>query len=399
MYKRVLTCFLSVVMITSMSAAMPQPAAASQLTEDYWSQFSSHVYYDQLNSAEKNFYDAMRSEAYRFLSDDSDAEFVPDAGSGGAYCLGDVSISGIELYRAVCIFNLFCYENPQYFFLNNLVHLDRDTETVRMQVYPAYATALEKEKSTAEFRTAVDSYLAGAEPYVSDLAKETYFHDRIIDEVSYEDSAGEGQSASSVFLEKKSVCAGLTKAMSLLLNASGVENVGVTSNVHAWNEVNIDGTWYVTDITWDEDMAETGGSPYRFFNVSESEITSSDTLWQHDPESIFEGIRPLCITDHTKAQDPADLTVPAHPSSVKAKRKGSSVTLIIRSPKKTAGVLVTYRKRGSSAWKTRKVSMDASGKRVSLSIKGLKKASRYEIRVQCLSASGVVSAASAKKTV
>jgi len=65
----------------------------------------------------------------------------------------------------------------------------------------------------------------------------------------------------AVFLNpnKVSVCDGYSKAFTLLCNMEGINSVRVVGTAgmiskggHAWNKVEIDGQWYVVDITWTE---------------------------------------------------------------------------------------------------------------------------------------------------
>ena len=63
-----------------------------------------------------------------------------------------------------------------------------------------------------------------------------------------------------VFVEKKAVCEGYTKAFTYLCHQYGLDCVGVTGSTyksggasdHAWNLVKVDGSWYYVDVTWDD---------------------------------------------------------------------------------------------------------------------------------------------------
>lgn len=65
-----------------------------------------------------------------------------------------------------------------------------------------------------------------------------------------------------VFIQKVAVCDGFSKAFSLLCNMEGIKavritgkassNMGVTKDNHAWNKVNLGGSWYLVDTTWAE---------------------------------------------------------------------------------------------------------------------------------------------------
>ena len=55
------------------------------------------------------------------------------------------------------------------------------------------------------------------------------------------------------FLNKKAICGGYSKGFEYLLLKMGIENIwvnGYAGGPHAWNEVKVDGKWYLMDTTW-----------------------------------------------------------------------------------------------------------------------------------------------------
>ena len=79
----------------------------------------------------------------------------------------------------------------------------------------------------------------------------------------------------SVFISssKLAVCDGYAKAYALLCNMEGINCVRITgvagNGGHAWNKVEINGNWYVVDITWTEIADDTNG-----FNDYKSRVTA-----------------------------------------------------------------------------------------------------------------------------
>lgn len=55
-------------------------------------------------------------------------------------------------------------------------------------------------------------------------------------------------------LEGRAVCSGYTRAFQDVCEAAGVPCVVVVSDdeAHAWNQINVNGTWYNVDVTWDD---------------------------------------------------------------------------------------------------------------------------------------------------
>ena len=118
-------------------------------------------------------------------------------------------------------------------------------------------------------------------PGMSDFEIEIAFHDLVVSQVKYigSHSAYDVQhSAYGALVNKEAVCDGYSKGFSLLLTRAGIDNqvvYGTAGGAHAWNQVKIDGTWYMVDATWDDpeysSKKETAFHPY--FNVSDKYLS------------------------------------------------------------------------------------------------------------------------------
>ncbi len=91
-----------------------------------------------------------------------------------------------------------------------------------------------------------------------------------------------------VFVNGLAVCDGFSKAFSLMCNMEGIPCIKVSgeaivndkSGGHAWNKVQINGNWYVVDITWTDMLANYDSSVHEFitheyFLVTDSYISST----------------------------------------------------------------------------------------------------------------------------
>ena len=83
----------------------------------------------------------------------------------------------------------------------------------------------------------------------------------------------------------KGICEGYTKTFQLLMDMAGIECISIYGNSdngvelgeHAWNQVKLDGEWYVVDVTWDDPVySGTGSLPqsihHKYFNVTWDDI-------------------------------------------------------------------------------------------------------------------------------
>lgn len=131
-----------------------------------------------------------------------------------------------------------------------------------------------------EFLANVESLLDGL-PAGSDYDKELYLHDRLIERTEYDSDYEEQQSAFSVVMESRGVCAGYAFAFQYLLMRAGIESYYVVGQSygenHAWNLVKVDGQWYYVDPTWDDSDDEY--APYHaYFNLDTDLLTRDHAL-------------------------------------------------------------------------------------------------------------------------
>lgn len=113
----------------------------------------------------------------------------------------------------------------------------------------------EKEQKKKEIESAVESCLNGIEAQSSDYSKILYVYEYIVKTVDYDSEAADNQNIYSVFVNKKSVCAGYSKSAQYLLERLGVFCTYVTGTTsggqsHAWNLVKCEGDYYYVDTTW-----------------------------------------------------------------------------------------------------------------------------------------------------
>ena len=103
----------------------------------------------------------------------------------------------------------------------------------------------------------------------SDYEISLILHDRICDAVKYNLNSQHNQTVVSSLALGETVCAGYSRAYQMMLQMLGIPCfyvVGTADNgagigAHGWNLVQLDGEWYYTDVTWD-DQNDNGGSVY-----------------------------------------------------------------------------------------------------------------------------------------
>ena len=141
-------------------------------------------------------------------------------------------------------------------------------------------------------RTAYDSAMAQILSLVNDemteYEKELTFHDALASKVVYLESEHAHDSYGAL-VEGVAVCEGYAKALQCLLHKVGIRSLIATgssvnpstqqSEGHAWNIVRIDGKYYHTDLTWDDQDSVTF---HAYLNVTDSVIGEDHVL--NNPE-------------------------------------------------------------------------------------------------------------------
>ena len=95
-------------------------------------------------------------------------------------------------------------------------------------------------------------------------------HDCLIDSLEYDQTLTRTNTRNiyGALIEREVVCEGYAKAYKYLLDGLGIPNViavgtGTNSSgqteAHAWNYVEIEGSWYAVDVTWDDPVVIGGG--------------------------------------------------------------------------------------------------------------------------------------------
>ena len=112
----------------------------------------------------------------------------------------------------------------------------------------------------------------------TDLEKAIVVHDHLCETISYSENHYEitAHDIEGAILEKRAVCEGYSLAYKYYMNRLGIPcNVieGVAGASHAWNQIKINGKWYLVDVTWDD--SRDNSTKHQYF------LSSENTFDQH----------------------------------------------------------------------------------------------------------------------
>jgi hypothetical protein len=137
-------------------------------------------------------------------------------------------------------------------------------------------TVNDLEKHKKIFTAAANKIINKAKKLDGDYAKEKYVYDKLVSSIEYDKDSEINQSAYSALVNKKTICAGYTRAFQYILIKLSIPTyyvVGIADVTHAWNMVKLDNEYYNVDLTW----GISNSSRYKYFNRTDSYYSSNHT--------------------------------------------------------------------------------------------------------------------------
>ena len=224
--------------------------------ENYGFDTKYFPYFAMLNDNEQKLYKQIYANANELVE-----TFLPNV---------EVSIDEVKnTFEAV--YN----DHPELFWVNTSYSYKYTQSNHVVQIILSYnETSNNIEKSKELFYGEVNRLVNNANRYSTNYEKEKYVHDYIVNNVKYDKNASMNQSAYSALINKKTICAGYSRAFQFIMIQLQIPTyyvVGVSSVNHAWNMVKLDDGYYNVDLTWDNSDI----TRYRYFNRTDRDFSSS----------------------------------------------------------------------------------------------------------------------------
>ncbi len=268
-----------------------------------WKQYTDYYFYNQMNEAEREFWDSLEKMCNDYLLNNQEA-VTTTSGYRTELVQSGMGLTRDDMKRVGTIFR---YSNPQYYFLNNVIW--SSSTAFAFGVYTAFGKGADRAAATQKVQQQIESWQRELDALGTDAEKVKRIHDLIIQKVEYnhgvddiaasadaakvrewEDKAY-SQSAYSVFCTDLTVCAGYSQSFELMCRGAGIDCVAVTSDAHEWNKVRINDSWYNVDCTWDDQNQSI------YYNWFERNDTVFDQNTMHWEEFFWEGYLPVCTLD------------------------------------------------------------------------------------------------------
>ena len=200
------------------------------------------------------------------------------------------------------IFTAMTRDNPLIYFLNQSDCSIASDMFGHIAICPQYFFTKEKVK---EYNWKIEKVVNELVEKVhllecNDYQKELRVHDWLCQNVSYDYEGADKDKVSrviashnilGVFAHHKAQCEGFAKAVKVLLNAVDIKCIVATGETeangkkehHAWNIIDIDGSPYQVDVTWDIGASK-GRIAYDYFNVTDKIISMTHSFEDENSE-------------------------------------------------------------------------------------------------------------------
>lgn len=299
--------------------------ASTTPVQTEYSKYSSDYVYRQLpNESEKDFYNALTEAAARVMDSSENLETF------------SVDFYGVKEDNVFKTIERWRETEAQYFFVashcemkeGTYVYVDYPSRTTKgtllVSVKKPYQNGAARQSAKQAFFNNISDIISKADKETSIIVKEKAVHDEYCSRVTYDNTAvnngtsGNDQDAASAILDGLTVCGGYAAGYSVLMNAMGIPAISEVSTTytdpetgktssHEYNKINLGGTWYLVDSTWDDNSKDENKfnyidfcpCSYRFFNVSDATArtgTGATTAF-HSPSDTWAYINPSCPVD------------------------------------------------------------------------------------------------------
>ena len=165
-------------------------------------------------------------------------------------------MSAEERSRAACAL---LFDHPEIYWSQNIRLLysyviKGSSYTVTVKIKLSLPSGTDFSAGKDRLRDRAQSLLSEIDRSASQAVVALKVHDALVSRVAYDydDVSLYGHSAYGALVEGAAVCDGYAKAYKYLLDLCGIESSVVSSYVHAWNILCLEGRYYETDATWDD---------------------------------------------------------------------------------------------------------------------------------------------------
>ncbi|MCR4617372.1 MAG: hypothetical protein K5669_04190 [Lachnospiraceae bacterium] len=173
------------------------------------------------------------------------------------------------------------YDHPELFWVDLTLSYSYNQDGIVTELKPHYYDySIESAKS--EVANATNGVLNAMWALGSDIDKVKYAHDYLCNHITYTHNNYD-QSAYSGFTMGQTVCSGYSRCFQYMMHKMGIPCsvvVGDAGGNHSWDMVELDGEYYMMDVTWDD--PDDGTYTYNYFNITGSDMAKDHVIGNND---------------------------------------------------------------------------------------------------------------------
>jgi len=216
-------------------------------------------FYDQLNDDEKDFYDIIYNSSIKQYPDLVIKIVVSGIRDLDAF-IEEFSESSERFFTAIA------YDNPELWWVGTY-QIGLNSSIKRYQYIISFDLAPEYSLFYGMTNTKIASLNSEIETVKNDIMNQIssmklttkyailrYIHDYLITKIIYtlDESMLHIRTLYGALVENQCVCEGYAEAFQYIAKQYGINCIIARSSVHEWNFVELDGKWYVVDVTYDD---------------------------------------------------------------------------------------------------------------------------------------------------
>ncbi len=234
---------------------------------------------------------------YAGLTDQAEQQAYQTIARGLKDQEGEIRVNLTDPERVNALFDMVMRDYPGYFWCDGSAVTTAYTGAENYAVLtPGYLYDFDqRSRMQQEIDDAAAECLAGISADATEYRRIQHVYKWIVETVEYDAGASDNQNIYSVFVGKRSVCAGYARATQYLLEKLGVFCTYVTGEAkgnarHAWNLVRIGEDYYYVDTTWGDPVFQTEAEGEAQDYISYDYLCCDDTqlFLTHTPDPEYE---------------------------------------------------------------------------------------------------------------
>lgn len=185
------------------------------------------------------------------------------------------------------VYDMLFNDEDAYFYIGTKMQYAVNSATKQLSSAQIFYKYSKEQIRTMQSRIddETDKILARITPEMSEYDIVKLFYDYLAENVEYDESLDNCRDIYGVFVDKKAICGGYSKAFSYLCNKAGIKTLTITGDAdgtpHMWNMALIGGEWYHIDATYAVTNNSVGKYVrYDYFCITDEVIERTRTVYE-----------------------------------------------------------------------------------------------------------------------